>query len=288
MTQCSESEFTKRLLEVANKLAGIANNQTNRFKQRWNETLSSLNDDPYLVRTIPYPINKEEFTSNIDYRIEILKTFENAIADGYYTIRTLLETLYGAYFSSKEFKSKFSPDDQNTIIYLTAKEILGNLIQYNIMDHETVPLKYNILARNYVTMKLQGINDMEIQQNMKKLNLNLSLEEVNTLMGEIEVDGFITSSKSGERTNFKLKKELKLSEEGEKEYTSTIQVLIAWPTQFWRSFYNIRELNLTPNEDVPHREFLTTALAKSATQGLSATQYVIKNLIKYYEKLKEE
>ena len=34
--------------------------------------------------------------------------------------------------------------------------------------------------------------------------------------------------------------------------------------------------------------FLATVLSKSATQGLGPADYVFKNLVKYYEKVKED
>ena len=171
---------------------------------------------------------------------------------------------------------------------MAAKEILGNLIQYNLIDHETVPLKYNILARNYVMMKLQGISPTEIQTNMKKLQIDIERPVINKLMKEIEDDSLISIKKKGKGFNYELNKELILSPQGEKQFISTIQPLISWPTQFWRSFYNVRELNITPNNTFQYRDFLVKVLAKSATQGFSAIQFVFKNLIKYYEKIKEE
>ena len=48
------------------------------------------------------------------------------------------------------------------LTYLAAREILGNLVQYNKMDHESVPIKYNIIARNYTIIKLNGQTDEEI------------------------------------------------------------------------------------------------------------------------------
>ncbi|MFX1395182.1 MAG: hypothetical protein ACFFAH_16685, partial [Promethearchaeota archaeon] len=177
---------------------------------------------------------------------------------------------------------------QLTLKYIAAREILGNLVQYNRMDHDTVPLKFNIMARNYLLLKLQGQKDTEIIENMKKLNIDLELTSLQQIMNEIEVDGLISTSKEGENCFYTLKKELELSDDGKKQYNLNLYPLIAWPTQFWRSYYNIRELNVTVNEDVKYRDFLHKVLSKSATQGFGPANFVFKNLVKYYEQINEE
>ncbi len=50
----------------------------------------------------------------------------------------------------------------------------------------------------------------------------------------------------------------------------------------------LREINVTVNDDDKHPEFLNKVLLKAATQGYTACHYVFKNLVKYYEKIKEE
>ena len=84
-----------------------------------------------------------------------------------------------------------------------------------------------------------------------------------------------------------LKKELKLSPEGEKMYNQTLRSLVDWPTQFWRSFYNIRELNLTPSNACMFNDALSKILSKSATQGFGPTHYVFKNLVSYFQQVKD-
>jgi len=134
----------------------------------WDEHLKKFNDKPHKIRQIP--LNEENFLKDIDYRIKILKIVEASQVDGFYAIKSILETIYNVYFNSDLFKNTFSLIDQKMIEYMTAREILGNLIQYNKMDHETVPLKYNIMARNYLLIKLNGQVDVDILENMKKLN----------------------------------------------------------------------------------------------------------------------
>lgn len=252
----------------------------------WKDCLGLINDNPHKIRQILF--NEERFLNDINHRIEVLKTVELSFVDGFYAIKSLLETLYSSDFNdSKLLKDNFSEDDQLMLKYVIAREILGNLIQYNRMDNSSVPLKYNIMARNYLLIKLQGQKDIEILQNMEKLNVKIDLVNLNKIMDEIIANGFISKTKEGNNYLFKLEKELTLSEEAEKKYNATgLQSLVKWPTQFWRSFYNIRELNVTVDDSIKHSDFLLKILSKSATQGFGPADYVFKNLVKYYETIK--
>ncbi len=287
MTSVSESEFTKKLYEIVYKLSSIGKSQTYRFRTKWNDYFSALGN-PHLVRNIP--VEEGKFLNDLDYRIEILKILEQALVDGFYTIKTLLNVLYENYFKDSElFLKDFSKQDQLVLKYLVAKEILGNLIQYNRLDNETVPLKYNVIARNYSMMKLREITDEEVLSNMEKLNFkDINLEKVRLLMGEVEQDGIISIESKNNTEIYRIKNELKLSKQGKINYAYNLEHLITWPTQFWRSMYNIRELNVTPNNNCKYSDYLQKVLSKSATQGFTPTHYVIKHLIKYYEKIKEE
>ncbi|MHA1804409.1 MAG: hypothetical protein ACTSU4_07725 [Promethearchaeota archaeon] len=289
MTQLSsEKEFLEKLFEVIKKLASIANSQSARFKQKWNGYLSAIQKKPYLIRFIPQPLDQERFFNSLEYRIEILTSVTNALIDGYYTIKNLLQVLYQHYFNNSFlFLHDFSKNDRVMVQYLVAKEILGNLIQYNKMDPHTVPLKYNIIARNYLILKMQGIKLEEIVESMNKLNRNVSKEEVINVMEEIQADGLINIEKKEDTYLYTLKQPIQLSEEGEKVYNLKLRALVEFPTQFYRSFYNIRELNVTPSHDMKFRDFLIAVLPKAATQGFAAAHYVFKNLTLYYEKRKE-
>ncbi|MFX1457299.1 MAG: hypothetical protein ACFFDB_18185 [Promethearchaeota archaeon] len=287
MTEVSEEEFLKKLLDVVHKLSNIVKTQSYRFKSKWDEYLKSLNDKPYTIRQIP--LDKEKFLSDIDYRINVLKNVENAAADGFHSIKSLLETLYRKYFESDLFKSEFSEEDQLILKYFVAKQILGNLIQYNKMDHDSVPMKYNIMARNYTLIKLKGQKDTEVLDNLKKLNIkDIELADLNEIMKEVKSDGIISIKKEGKNNFYELIKEFELSPEGKKQYIRGLQPLVDYPTGFWRSFYNIRELNVTLDESCTHQETLNKILVKSATQGFGPTQYVFKNLVKYYEDIQKE
>jgi len=287
MTEVSEEEFLKKLIEVVHKLSNIAKTQSYRLKKKWDDYLKPLNEEPHIIRQIP--LDKQKFLTEIDYRIEVLKNVEQAIIEGFHSIKSILQTLYDSYFNSGLFKEDFLEDDQLIIKYLAAKKILGDLIQYNKIDHKSVPIKYNIIARNYTVIKLKGQTDKEILSSLKKLNIrDIKLTDLNKLMEEIKSDGIINIKKKGKDNFYELQKELELSKEGKVKYKNFLAPIIDWPTGFWRSFYNIRELNVSPDNSCTHRDFLLKVLTKSATQGYSPSHYVFKNLVKYYEKIKEE
>ncbi|MFW9899985.1 MAG: hypothetical protein ACFFDY_01700 [Candidatus Thorarchaeota archaeon] len=287
MTEVSEQQFLNRVCEVVFKLSKIVKTQSPRFKRKWDEYLGSLNKQPHIVRQIT--LEEDRFIKEIEYRISVLKNVEQATLDGFHSVKTLLQTLYGAYIDSDLFKNDFSVEDQVILKYFIAKEILGNLIQYNKLDHESVPLKYNIIARNYTLIKLKGQSDIEILDSLNKLNIkDVKMSAVVSLMKEIESDGIITIKKKGESYQYTLKKELELSKEGKLCYSQVLQPLVDFPTLFFRSFFNIRELNITLDRNVKYHDFLQNILLKTATQGFAPTNYVFKNLVKYYEKIRDE
>ena len=287
MTQISEGEFLEKLSDVVSKLISIARAQGSRFEKLWEDLFISIKADHHKMRDIKFI--GEKFLKDIDYRIEILKSLEISQIDGFYCIKSILETLYNFYFDSDLYRNSFSKQDQLLLKYIVAREILGTLIQYNQLDHETVPLKYNIIGRNYLLIKLNGQKDVDILQNMVKLNINVELAHLNKTLDEVVSEGIINKTKSGNNFFYTLNKELELTEAGKKQYNAIgLRQIVEWPTQFWRSFYNIRELNVTIDENAKYRDFLHQILAKSATQGFTAANYVFKNLIKYYEKIKEE
>ncbi|MFX0028567.1 MAG: hypothetical protein ACFE8B_05125 [Candidatus Hermodarchaeota archaeon] len=287
MTEVSEELFSKKLLEVVYKLSNIAKTQSYRLKTKWDEYLKPLNKEPHFIRHIS--LDKDKFLNDIDYRIDVLKNVEQAIVDGFHSIKSILQILYDSYFESELFKQEFLHEDQLILKYLVAKKILGDLIQYNKMDHESVPIKYNIIARNYTIIKLQGQTDEEILTNLNKLNIeDIELSDLIKIMEEIKLDGIIHITKKWNNNFYEIRKELELSKDGDIRYKKNLAPIVDWPTGFWRSFYNIRELNVSPDESCKHRDFLIKVLVKTATQGYSPAHYVFKNLIKYYEKIREE
>jgi len=282
MTELSEKEFLVKLYEVVYKLSSISKTQSYRFKREWDDYLKEFDPNPHLLRQ--FSVEKDKFLKDVNYRIQILDTIRLSFDDGFHSIKSLLSTLYNHYLTdSTKFTEEFLENDQLQLKYFIAKEILGNLFQYNQLEHESVPLKYNILARSYLMIKLKGQTDKEIKENLKKVNLNLTLTELRKSLKEIVDDGFLTKTKKGKNDIYNLAKEIELSEEGKKKFNQVLRPLVDWPTLFWRSYYNIREINVTIKEGAKNPELLNNILSKAATQGYLACHYVFENLKKYYE-----
>ena len=289
MTDVKEDQFLEKLYDVIYKLSVISKTQSFRFKKEWDLIFTQFNPNPHLIRTID--IEKDKFLKDNKYRIRVLNTTKLAFDDCFHSIKTLLETLYYHFFNDSDlFKESFSEQDQLVLKYLVAFTLLGNLVQYNMMDHETVPLKYNILARNYLLIKLKeekGLKGTEIMENMKKIRINLNITDIKEYLNQIEKDGFIQKQKKGNSYFYKYMKELKLSKEGEEKYNTLLRPLVDWPTGIWRSLYNIRELNVTvSNHDGEKMESLNKILETAATQGYVASHLVFEKLIKYYKETK--
>lgn len=200
--------------------------------------LEQLNQKPHLVRQIN--IDKDKFLNDNDYRIEILNELVLSPEDGFHFIKSLLTTLYQSYFNnSKQFNEDYSNLDQIILKYLLAKKFLGDLIQYNLLDHELVPLKYILIARNYIRIKLNGLREKEILDNLKRVKIDITLPSLRKILKEIIKDGIIKRMKKGKFIYYIIDKELELSEAGNEKYNQTIRPLVEWFTRFWRSFYNI-------------------------------------------------
>ena len=92
MTQISEGEFLEKLSDVVSKLISIARAQGSRFEKLWEDLFISIKADHHKMRDIKFI--GEKFLKDIDYRIEILKSLEISQIDGFYCIKSILETLY--------------------------------------------------------------------------------------------------------------------------------------------------------------------------------------------------
>jgi hypothetical protein len=136
-------------------------------------------------------------------------------------------------------------------------------------------------------IKIKGIKDSEIMDNMKKIKINLTITDIIKYLNQIEKDGFIKGQKKGKSIYYEIMKELKLSKEGEEKYNMLLRPLIDWPTGIWRSLYNIRELNVTVSNTKGEKiEALNKILETAATQGYVASHQVFDKLINYYNEIK--
>lgn len=275
----NEKEFIVKLYEVVNKLSIIAKTQIPRFKREWEKNFSYLHEIPSLDFH-QYLVDKNKFINDKKYRIEILETIKRSFDDTITMIKLLLDVLYNYYFKDLQyFKKEYNERDQIVLTYIVAKEILGNLIQYICIEHNKIPLKYYIFVRNYLLIKLKGLSALEILENMKKINIELKLDDLKKIMNKIVKDGFLKKVKHEKDFYYEVHLELILSDEATFKYRQTIQPIVKWPVLFWDDYFNIRELNVRLDDN----EFLNNILKRSATQGYTSAWFVFNGLIEYFK-----
>ncbi|MFX1489125.1 MAG: hypothetical protein ACFFBI_08260 [Promethearchaeota archaeon] len=288
MTHVSRESFLLKLYEVVCKLSRNAKILSSNLKKEWDKNFAYLNQTPKVIRQIP--IVKEKFLNDIDYRIEILDIVLLSFEDGLNTIRFLLDVLYNHYFKdSPQLKEDFDENEQLILKYLVAKEIFGSIPKYNQFDHDIVPLKYKILACIYKKIKLlKGQKDAEILEKLKRIKIELEIDELNKIMDEIVEDGFLNKTRRENYFYYDLKSELLLSNDGSSVYKRTIKQLVKWPTGLWEYYYDIRELNVTVDNEIEYSDRLNNILVRAAIQGYSACHYVFENLVSYYQDIKKD
>lgn len=275
----NEKEFIVRLYEVIYKLHIIAKTQIPRFIKELEMNFNYLPEIPSLIFH-QYSVDKDKFLNDIDYRIETLEAVLLSFEESFNIIKLLLDVLYNYFFKDfQHFKKEYNERDQIALPYMVAKEILGNLIQYVRIEHNTIPLKYYIFVRNYLLIKLKRLSVLEILENMKKVNVELDLDSVKKNLKEIVKDGFFKKSKHGNVFYYELNSELILSKEVMLKYRQTIEPLVKWPVLFWDDYFNIRELNVRVDDNEPLNEILK----RTATQGYYSAWIVFHMLIIYFK-----
>lgn len=279
--------FLKKLYEVIYKLSAFSKTQFPRFTKLWNIYFFKSKINPHIPRQIK--LNKEKFLTDNEYKAQILRITENAIVDIFYSIRSIVEALYNKIFPNPDlFLKDFSEDDQKILPYLCAKDLYGKLLEFLKLEHNITSTKYLIIGKNYLLLKLNGMSNAEILNSLEKSEISIKYYKLNKIMQEIEGERIIKVERKGRTKIYTLNKDLVLSSDGQKKYNQFFYPLLEWSTQIWRSFYNIRELNITPPSEYKWRSYLEKVLPRSATQGFNATHYVMKNLAKYYEMLIKE
>jgi hypothetical protein len=280
-------DFLKILYDVASKLANLMKTQSPRFVHLWEEYISKINPNPHIPRLIPF--DKEKFLNDDEYKATTLRITEGAIVDLFYAIKSIADAIFTQYFRDSElFLSDFSEEDRKILPYLCAVELHGKLLEFLMLEHKNIPLKYIILGKNHQMLNIKGITLAEALNSLKKSEIEIEISDLKRVLDELEQEGIIQGSGEGDEREYTMKIALELTPEGNAKYKEFIYPLLNWSVLNWRSFYNIRELNVTPPDDYKWLSYLTKVLPRAATQGFRAAHYVIKNLAKYYEMVSEE
>lgn len=288
--------FISTLWKIINKDKTFIHSHMSRFNKLWNEHLVDIEPSPHKIREIQ--VLRKDFFESDQKKIIILRKLEISLVDGYYTVKSVVDTLFGKYFQDSElFLSKFKEEDRIPAKYIAAEALIGALLQFISSEQDSVPLNYLVVAKNRSMLKLKGLTDKKILLNIKPGGSELERDKINDIMAELVQLGYVerTAVKAngaqnleGARYFYKWKKDFKLSLEGKTFYDSFINPIIAWTVQLWRSLYNIRELDVLIPENYKFRNFLMKTVAKAATQGFKSCYSVIKNIQTYYEMVIED
>ncbi|MHA1822210.1 MAG: hypothetical protein ACTSU2_06985 [Promethearchaeota archaeon] len=288
--------FLETLWNIIKKEQRFIDLQVPRFKKLWNMHLVKIEPKPHIIR----PLNvgdKELFISSNENKVKVLENLEACIIDGFYSVHSIFTTLFQKYFNNSAlFLQTFNGDDREIVKYMAAEKLTGSLLQYLKEKKDVVPLKLIIVSLNKTLMKLKGMDDVKIQNKLKKAGFDVNLETIQKIMQELADEGYVSikginnsgasnDNQGQQKYLYQWVKDFKLSKEGEKAYKDFINPLLEWAIQLWRTMYNIREMDVNVPETYPNRNTLLNIVKKAATQGFRATYFVVKNIKEYYKKV---
>ena len=162
--------FLLTLWKIIKKDKAFIQSQMPRFTKLWGQHLAEIEPAPHTIREIP--VSKIDFFENDQKKLIILRKLEISLVDGYYAVKSVVETLFVKYFQDSElFLNNFKESDRIHAKYIAAEALLGALLQFISSENELVPLKYLIVAKNRSMLKLKGLTDKRILLKRKTIKL---------------------------------------------------------------------------------------------------------------------
>ena len=275
--------FLRTLIEVIGEQSATIKTQQPRLHRLIQESWSNLAIELPQIR--PVEMDKTRFLADLPYRLEVVRSLQHAMNDGYFVIKAIVDALFNNYIQSGQVGQDFSEEDQIPVSFLISEILVGSLLQFVVMDKSPIPIGFIIIAKNKSMMKLKSLTISRITEDLARNSFNTSAEEVGQVLEEMCELGYIEKeldSKTGE-TAFKFVREFKLSPEGEKHFQKHVKPLLEWAVELWRSIYNIRSMDTPIPENYPHREFLQETVKRAATQGFASAYNVMENIGNYYQ-----
>jgi hypothetical protein len=284
--------FLSTLWEIIDKEINFIKTQMPRFHKYWNQYFIAIEPNPHIIQL--FEANKDEFFDNDKYKVEILKKLEQSLMEGYYAVKTVVITLFHKYFQNSElFCNTFIEEDRHAVIFMAAEKLIGSLLQFLSTEKDIVPLKCLITAKNRSMLKLKGLNDERILENLRGSGFEVSIENLHNVMEELISEGYVSkrgltdAEKEGKDPTclyfYKWIKDYKLTPAGDTAYRRNILGIIEWAVELWRTMFNFRELDVVIPEDYKWKSFLDKTVSKAATQGFMNAYWIVKNITKYYE-----
>ncbi|MCP4762688.1 MAG: hypothetical protein GY870_12995 [archaeon] len=292
--------FLETLWDVMKKEATFIRTQVPRFNKLWQRHLFKINPHPHQIRQ--FKVKNVYFLATNENKVETIKRLEASLIDGYYTIKSVVSTLFNSYFpDSSFFLEDFKEEDRIPVMYMAAETLIGSLLQFLDTEKGIIDIKFIIAAKNKSILKLKELSDARILEKALSSDLKCDIQKIHEIMDELTEFGYVkrtkltTKQKEEEKLkgresqfNYRWNKEFELSPEGKSFYQTNIFQVIEWCVGLWRSLYNIRELDVVISRDYKFKKYLEETVKKAATQGFMTCYWVIKNIRKYYEMLIED
>ncbi|MHA1734401.1 MAG: hypothetical protein ACTSU5_20875 [Promethearchaeota archaeon] len=281
MNPAPGDKFDEILAEVVDKSVSFLRFHVPRFSQLWTDFWRHFEPNPRLVH--PFAFDRERFGQDAAYRLETLRAFERAIVEGYHAERAIFATVYGKVLPSPDLSQYFSPAEIPLLGFKISDTLVTSLGQFISMDPSTIPLEYVVVARNKSMIRLRGTTDEQAARDLSSSGVPCTVADVRAAMSKLAAAGLLDVKRDGNTERYENLGDFILPDADEQFFKREIQPVLDWAVQFWRSFYNLRELNTPIDPRRPHSGFLEKTVSRSATQGFSSAHFVVANLVKYFE-----
>jgi hypothetical protein len=280
--------FLKTLWDILNEQSVTIKTQLPRFQHLWSQYWNLPGVEFPEVRRVV--LDRDRFLTDLPYRLECVRTLENAMTDAYFVIKAIITMLFRDYIDSGKIMEDFDPEDVRSVSFLIADQLVGSLLQFVSMEPMLIPIGFIVVAKNKAMMKLKGRTLSQIIDDLANNHLPANPEEIQGILQQMVEWGYLKIEYDAEKQveRYLFIKDYTLSPSGTQKYTQKIKSIVEWAVELWRSLYNIRSIDTVIPEDYPFRDFLVETVKRAATQGYLTAHNVIENIGNYYQHCLEQ
>ncbi len=276
--------FLRTLLEVVKEKSSNIKAQIPRLHKLWVQFWGETQIELKTIRSVV--VDDKRFISDLKYRIEVVKNLQHAMNDGFFVVKSIVESIFNNYIDSDLISEDFSNTDLVAAKLMISDILVGSLLQFIVLEKSSIPIPFIIIAKNKALMKIKALSVSRIVNDLKKNGFEVSNEYVSSVLNDMIELGYISSQKviDSDEIVYKFVKDFSLSEAGQRTFNQKIKPLLEWTIAIWRSLFNIRSLDTPiPQNNYPHHEFLEETVKRAATQGFTSAHNVMENIANYYE-----
>lgn len=275
--------FLRTLLEVIKEKSSNIKAQIPRLHKLWIQFWGNTQIELKTIRSVV--IDDKRFISDLYYRIDVVRNLQHAMNDGFFVVKSIIESIFNKYIDSDLISEDFSNDDLAAANLMISDILVGSLLQFIVIDRSSIPISYIIIAKNKALMKVKALPIDRIVDDMKKNGFEVSNEYVSSVLNDMIELGYVSGEIliDSDKIEYKFVKDFSLTEVGQKKFDKKIKPLLDWTISFWRSFFNIRSLDTPIPKNYPNRGFLEETVKRAATQGFLTACNVMENIASYYE-----